>query len=149
MILNALTDNHVDYVLVGDVAGSAWGSPTVADVMALTYDRAAENVERLCAALESLDAAFDAETLRRGLNFTFTTRAGDVDVLGQPAGVDGWAELAPNAVPMEIGGVTVPVADLDDLIRMKLAAGRPKDRIEVEILAAVRDEREAQGRTEP
>lgn len=26
------------------------------------------------------------------------------------------------------------VADLDDLIRMKLAAGRPKDRVEVEIL---------------
>jgi hypothetical protein len=35
----------------------------------------------------------------------------------------------------------VLVADLDDLIRMKLAAGRPKDRIEAEILGALREER--------
>ena len=32
------------------------------------------------------------------------------------------------------------VASIDDLIRMKRAAGRAKDLIEVEVLAAVRDE---------
>jgi hypothetical protein len=37
----------------------------------------------------------------------------------------------------------VPVASLDDLIRMKRAAGRPKDRIELEILGALRDEIDA------
>jgi hypothetical protein len=36
--------------------------------------------------------------------------------------------------------LTVSVASIDDLIRMKRAAGRPKDLIEVEVLAAVRDE---------
>jgi hypothetical protein len=83
------------------------------------------------------------------MNFTFRTTAGDLDVLGQPAGVDGYAELAPNAVLVDIGGAQVRVADLDDLIRMKVAAGRPKDRIEVEVLAAVRDERRERGLTEP
>jgi len=39
----------------------------------------------------------------------------------------------------------VDVADIDDLIRMKRAAGRRKDRIELEVLAAVREEREALG----
>jgi hypothetical protein len=34
------------------------------------------------------------------------------------------------------------VCDLDDLIRMKRAAGRPKDRIEVEVLSAVSEERD-------
>jgi hypothetical protein len=36
----------------------------------------------------------------------------------------------------------VAVCDLDDLIRMKRAAGRRKDRIELEVLTAVREERE-------
>jgi hypothetical protein len=159
-VLRTLERHRVRFVVIGGMAGRSWGSPTITRDIDVSYDRATDNLERLAAALQDLDAQprgadpdlpflLDAETLRRGLNFTFTTRAGDVDVLGQPAGVDGWAELAPNAVPMEIGGVTVPVADLDDLIRMKLATGRPKDRIEVEVLAAVRDEREARGRTEP
>ena len=37
-------------------------------------------------------------------------------------------------------GLTVHVASIDDLIRMKRAAGRPKDLIEVEVLGALRDE---------
>lgn len=37
-------------------------------------------------------------------------------------------------------GVPLRVAALDDLIAMKRAAGRPKDRIELEILGALREE---------
>jgi len=44
---------------------------------------------------------------------------------------------------MQIGrGLVVPVASLDELIRMKRATGRPKDRIEVETLAALRSTRD-------
>ena len=41
---------------------------------------------------------------------------------------------------MDVGGVVIAVAALPDLIAMKLAAGRPKDRIEVEILRVLQDE---------
>ena len=41
---------------------------------------------------------------------------------------------------MDLGKLTVPVASLEDLLLMKRASGRPKDLIEAEILAAVRDE---------
>jgi hypothetical protein len=41
---------------------------------------------------------------------------------------------------MDLDGVTVLVAAIDDLIRMKRAAGRPKDRVELEILGALREE---------
>jgi hypothetical protein len=38
----------------------------------------------------------------------------------------------------------VRVASIDDLMRMKLAAGRPKDLIELEVLGALRDELDRQ-----
>jgi hypothetical protein len=44
------------------------------------------------------------------------------------------------AVPAFPDDMTVRVASIEDLIRMKRAAGRPKDLIEVEWLCAVRDE---------
>ena len=60
-----------------------------------------------------------------------------------PAGTNGFDELMANAEPFDLGeGLVVTVCSLDDLIRMKRAAGRPKDRIELEVLAAVREERD-------
>jgi hypothetical protein len=50
------------------------------------------------------------------------------------------SNLARKAFDVPIGATVVRVASLDDLIGMKRAAGRPKDRIELEILGALRDE---------
>ena len=70
-------------------------------------------------------------------------------MLGLPAGVNGCDELEPNTVEMDLHGHRIAVASLDDLIRMKIAAGRAKDREAVETLVALRDVRERQGRTDP
>ena len=52
-----------------------------------------------------------------------------------------FAQLANvGAEEIDLGEFKIKVASLDDLIRMKQAAGRPKDLIEVEILSALRDE---------
>ncbi|MFP5377403.1 MAG: hypothetical protein ACLGIO_11585 [Acidimicrobiia bacterium] len=46
-----------------------------------------------------------------------------------------------KATPVDLGeGLVVRICSPDDLIRMKRGAGRPKDRIELETLAAVRGE---------
>ena len=80
--------------------------------------------------------------MANGLNFTFSTDAGGLDVLAAPEGGFDYPTLREAARPMDLGGLTARIVDLDDLIAMKRAAGRPKDRIEVEVLEAVRDERE-------
>lgn len=109
------------------------------------------NLERLSAALQELNARLrgvdedvpfllDARTLAAGANFTFETDAGYLDVRALPAGVDGYEELVRKAIEVDVGGFTVKLCDLDDLIRMKRAAGRPKDRIELEVLYALRAE---------
>jgi hypothetical protein len=155
--LESLQRHGVRFVLIGGMAGRAWGSTTVTDDLDVCYDRTADNLERLAVALKELDARLrgveddvpfllDAKTLERGQNFTFDTAAGALDVLALPAGTGGFDELMANATELDLGqDLVVPVCDLDDLIRMKRAAGRPKDRIELEVLVAVREEREALG----
>jgi hypothetical protein len=151
-MLRVLDRHGVAFVLIGGVAARLHGSPSLTGDLDVCYDRGKENLERLAEALKELRARLrgvddevpfllDAKTLKAGSNFTFLTMAGPLDVLGLPAGTRGYEELVANAETMDIGGIDVLVADLDDLIRMKLAAGRPKDRIEVEILGALREER--------
>lgn len=152
-VVRTLDRHGVRYVVIGGVAARLLGSPSVTRDIDICYDRVPENLERLAAALRDLgvrlrgtddDVPFvvDARTLAAGDHFTFASRAGDVDVLGTPAGIEAFDELDRRAVVFDLGDVTVHVASIDDLIAMKRAAGRPKDLIEVEILAAVRDERE-------
>jgi len=155
--LRTLQRHGVRFVVIGGFAGRLLGSPTITNDTDVCYDRAPDNLDRLAAALSELGARLrgvdedvpfllDANTLQKGENFTFDTTAGSLDILGLPAGVRGFHELKANAAVFDLGdGLRVDVADIDDLIRMKRAAGRPKDRIELEVLAAVREEREALG----
>lgn len=155
--LRTLRAHGVRFVVIGGFAARLLGSPSITNDTDICYDRARDNLERLAGALSELGARlrgvdeevpfiFDAKTLERGENFTFVTSAGSLDVLGLPAGTRGFEELAANATRLDLGeGLSVDVAHIDDLIRMKRAAGRPKDRIELEVLAAVREEREALG----
>ena len=148
-VFEVLDEFGVDYIVIGGVAGRFHGSPTVTTDVDICPDRTAGNLHRLADALRSVHARLrgvdddvpfllDGRTLRAGGNFTFTTDLGAVDILAQPSGSEGYAGLAANAVEYDLDGRKVRVAHLDDLIRMKVAAGRAKDRIEVEVLAAIR-----------
>ncbi len=69
-----------------------------------------------------------------------TRRSGDLDLLARPPGTDGYDDLVRTAEATDLDGLTVMVASIDDLMRMKRAPGGPKDLIELEVLGAMRDE---------
>jgi len=153
-VLRALSGHRVRFMLIGGFAAAIRGSPVITGDVDICYARDDENVERLAAALEELGATLrggpsdvpfqlDARTLREGDHFTFATNAGALDCLGTPAGTDGFADLDASATDEDLDGLVVRVASVDDLIRMKRAAGRPQDLIAVEWLAALRDELES------
>ena len=146
-----LSKQGVRFVVVGGFAGRIWGSPTVTNDVDICYARDRANLERLAAALSSLHARLrgapeavpfrlDSRTLEAGDHFTFVTDAGNLDCLGIPAGSSGYDDLTSTAKEFDLGKLKVKVAALEDLIRMKRAAGRPKDRIEVEVLKALQEE---------
>jgi hypothetical protein len=153
--LETLVRFQVDFVLIGGIAGRLWGSPSITGDTDVCPERSRENLDRLARALSDLDATLrgppdglpfrlDGETLSRGANFTLNTAFGKLDVVGLPAGVDGYEELARSAVPLPLGTIEVRVCSLEDLIKMKQATGRPRDKAELARLEAVRVELEEQ-----
>lgn len=155
-VFEVLHRHRVRFVVIGGIAGRLWGSPTVTNDLDICYAPDPSNLEALAAALRELKAhlrgvdedvpfRLDARTLAAGDHFTFTTSAGGVDVLGHPAGSGGYEDLVRTAVPMQIDEEEILVAAIEDLIRMKRTSGRPKDRIEVEILGAVLEEVDREG----
>jgi hypothetical protein len=150
-ILDVLAQHRVRFIVIGGIAASLQGSSSLTDDLDICYLRSPENLAALVGALRSLHAAprgipedlpfvLDATTLQLGDTFIFTTDAGAFDCLATPSGTQGYADLLRGAVEMTFYGHGVKVAGLDDLMRMKRAAGRPKDRVELEILGALRDE---------
>lgn len=152
-ILEVLIRHQVRFVLVGGLAAQAHGSPSLTVDLDICHARDRDNLERLAAALADLSAIrrglpsdapamppLDARTLRAGGLFTLTTRYGDFDILATPDPGFDYEQLREHAITTVFHGVELSIASLHDLIEMKRAAGRPKDRIELEILGALREE---------
>lgn len=149
--LRTLAEHGVRFVLIGGYAAALRGSPMITGDLDVCYARDEENLRALAEALRDLGATLrgapedvpfllDAATLKAGDRFTFSTEAGPLDCLGTPSGTSGFADLDASATEEDLDGLVVRVASLEDLIRMKRAAGRPQDLIAVEWLSAIRDE---------
>jgi hypothetical protein len=139
---------EVDAVIVGGVAATLHGSETPTSDLDVCYSRDFSNLERLAKALQSVNARLrnapenlpfilDAETLKRGLNFTLSTEVGSLDLLGEVRGVGSYEEVLPGALIFEMFGYQFPVVELPKLILAKRTAGRPKDMIAVVELEAL------------
>ena len=79
-----------------------------------------------------LPFVLNARTLANGLNFTLRTDIGDVDLMSEIAGVGGYDQMIGAAEAHELYGHAVHVISLKDLERAQVAAGRPKDLLDVE-----------------
>lgn len=139
-IFATLQRHGVDYVTIGAFAVIAHGYVRATADVDLVARRDRDNVERLAAAFAELDARLrdvdahrldidptDPDTLASGASFTLDTDAGPVDLLNDVPGARDYDEMRHDAVDANAAGVTVRVAGLDDLIRMKRASGRPQD----------------------
>jgi hypothetical protein len=154
-LLRRLTDNQVEFVLVGGLAMIAHGSAYVTSDLDVCYGRTAQNLTALAAALAPLhprlrgapaDLPFrlDSPTLQAGLNFTLPTDAGDLDLLGELAGIGGFAQALARSEERTVFGMTIRLLTLDGLIAAKKAAGRLKDRTHLLELEELKKLREAE-----
>jgi predicted nucleotidyltransferase len=137
-LLRLLTDNQVEFIIVGGAAATAHGSSRLTVDLDVVYGRSNENISRLVEALRpvqpylrgappGLPFNLNIETVRMGLNFTLTTKLGSLDLLGEIIGGGGYEELFSETIKVEVAGVECLCLNLERLIQVKRAAGRPKD----------------------
>lgn len=139
---------NVECVIVGGVAATIHGSSLPTTDVDVCYARNLPNLERLASALHSVHAhlrnaprdlpfILDAETLRRGLNFTFSTDIGSLDLLGEVRGVGYYEDALSEALIVELFGYPFAVIEIGKLIEAKRTASRPKDMVVVAELEAL------------
>lgn len=150
--LPLLSRHQVKFIVIGGGAAIAHGSARVTLDIDVVYARDAENVRRLASALAAHDPylrgappglpfRWDEPTIRAGLNFTLTTKLGDIDFLGEVAGGGNYEQLVAHSEVVDLYGTRCRVVTLEKLIQLKRAAGRPKDLEIIAELHALLEER--------
>lgn len=148
--LRLLAEYRVNCVIVGGIAAAIHGSSLLTNDVDVCYARDSSNLKQLAEALQSVNARLrnapeglpfilDEETLKRGLNFTFATDIGDLDLLGEIRGVGVYEDVLEGSLTVELFGYDFAVIDIGKLIVAKRAAGRPKDLIALPELEAIQE----------
>ena len=75
----------------------------------------------------NLPLFWDRAMLSRGLNFTLITSLGEINLLGEIPGGGTYEDLVAEAIELQVFGRRCLCLSLQQLIRAKRAAGRPKD----------------------
>jgi predicted nucleotidyltransferase len=137
-LIRLLSENKVEFIIVGGAAATAHGSARLTLDLDVVYNRNAGNIERLVNALKPIQPylrgappglPFDwsVDTVKAGLNFTLITTVGALDLLGEIVGGGRYERMVSDTIKIEIGGVECLCLSLERLIQVKRAAGRPKD----------------------
>jgi predicted nucleotidyltransferase len=153
-LLRQLHISQVDFVVIGGLAMIAQGSDYMTKDLDICYSRSERNLAAIATAFAPLHPyrrgappglpfQVDAPTLKAGLNFTLVTDLGDVDLLGEVRGVGWYDQVLAQSEARTIAGLTIRVLSLDGLIAAKKAAGRAKDKLQLEELERLKKLRES------
>jgi hypothetical protein len=145
-----LIAHEVDFVIVGGVAIRLHSSAYITNDLDFCYSRSKQNLRNLVAALSpfeprprdfptDLPYIFDEASLNNATHFTFETSIGSIDLLGEVKGVGDYSDAVERSVEFPIYGGLVKALSLDALIDAKTAADRPKDRLVLPELRALRE----------
>ena len=136
----SLTRHRVRFVVVGAHALAALGQARMTDDLDVLVEPSAENARRIAGALREFggfDALADqAEAyLAEPDRLVSIGRAPvSIDILTGLSGVT-FEEAWDGHVDHVVDGTPIPFLGLDEMVRTKKAAGRTKDRLDLELLA--------------
>jgi predicted nucleotidyltransferase len=146
-LLGVLVGQGVDFILIGGLGATVHGSPYATVDVDIVPRQDRLNLDHLSNALRALGARVyvsaektlrfehDGSSLADAAVWNLATAFGGLDITYVPAGTTGYSDLAERAQSIDVGGVVVRVAALEDIIRSKEAANREKDRV---VLPALR-----------
>lgn len=103
--LKSLSRENVDFVIIGELAISAYSPGYITTDLDFCYSRTKENLSKIISSLAPFNPRFrgfptdlpfvwDERTLQNGTNFTLETTIGEIDMLGEQKAVEGEAALS-------------------------------------------------------
>jgi len=133
-LLGVLDRHRVAYIVIGGFGRVVQGAEEVTHGVDIVPSPKPDNLERLEAALEELEAVTpDGHAASLDANgddavLTFSTDRGELKIVPQPEGTRGYEDLRRAATREPLGKRIRPaVASVDDLARMLAALGRDED----------------------
>ncbi len=152
-LLRVLRAHEVDFIVVGGMAAVIGGAPIVTQDVDVLRANTPENVERLLAALDELDAVFRGDDRRlrpvashlTGPGYLLlATKLGVLDLLGSVEDATRYEDLLADSSWIELDGFSVRVLSLPRLLEIKRKLKRPKDQLMALQIEAVIDEQRRQ-----
>jgi predicted nucleotidyltransferase len=138
----SLRDAKLEAVLIGNAAAALQGAP----VTTVDFDFLFRRTPRNLAKLKEVARALGATILRPYYPMSDLLRVVrdedglQVDFMGTIHGIRSFEGVRDRASVVEIDGIPIMVASLDDIIESKRAADRPRDRAVLDILERSREE---------
>jgi hypothetical protein len=154
-ILAELTEEGVDFLIIGGVAVGYHGHVRATKDVDVVPSPDQENYARLASALKKLEAQvegaeefdqaelpdpFDPSVLAERGNWVLHTRLGRLDIMQWQGDEPLWEKLENATIADQIAGVPIRMVGYEDLLSLKEDAARPEDRIDLERLREARAE---------
>lgn len=140
-LLEALTQEKVNFVIIGGIASISHGMDYTTNDIDLCYQRSELNHRALIKALskanpklrtqegEGVPFLFDEKTITQCLQLTLQTDWGPIDLLGEVPGLGKYEDFFANSKEVVLYGFSVKILGLEDLIKAKKTANRSKDQL--------------------
>jgi predicted nucleotidyltransferase len=143
-ILKVLFRHEVEFILVGGLAAIVQGAPVLTFDLDIVFLKTPENLPRLFAALQEIDARYldpagrhivpDAKKLASFKMHQLVTSLGPLDVMETIGAGMSYSDLVDDTQISEVAGVNVRVLGLKTIILSKEQANRDKDRATLHVL---------------
>ena len=153
-LLKLLTENEVQFVIIGGVAATLHGSSMVTEDIDFCVPFTVDNMNVLLRAFKDIHPTHrvigddrplteSAEDLSAFKNLYLKTDLGYIDMLSEVKGVGDFKAVKQASVEAELFCAKCPILDLDALIDAKKQMDRPKDKETVIQLEAIKERSES------
>jgi predicted nucleotidyltransferase len=147
-LLRRLSEAEVKFILIGGLAVNAWGVVRGTKDVDVVVAPDPENLERVAGVAVAIHGHIQTgesflstppsivARLASGERVAIETKLGQLDVVQGLDGVPSYDKLRAGATEAEVLGIRVLICSFEDLKAMKRAAGRTRDKADLEDLDA-------------
>ena len=134
-----LNEKHAKYIVIGGMALIHHGFVRATEDIDLLVDTSVENERAVIEALSKLPDSAASEIRAGEIDQYEVIRVADevvVDLMKKACGIE-YAAASKDIARATLGGVTIPFANLELMIRLKQSV-RPKDKMDLEFLKSLK-----------